>query len=203
MSVDLDLRCSCGRVHGVLRGVSPTSVNRLVCYCESCQRYARALGRAAELLDEHGGSDIFQVSAACLGMHSGGELIACLQQTPKGTLRWYTSCCGSPFVNTMASEGVPFMGVFRSAVGLGRGQEQHADRVLGPVRARVHASQQLALPEPSQAVFRTAAMVLNFSALLLRWRLRGDHKRWALDWRTPIDSDVRIRQDGGQQTQNS
>lgn len=194
MSVDLDLRCSCGRVHGILRGVSPASVNRLVCYCEGCQRYARALGRAAEILDEHGGSDIFQVSPASLEICSGGELIACLRQTPKGALRWYTRCCASPFVNTVASKSVPFMGVLCSAVGLGRGQVPQAERALGPVRASVHAKRQLTLAERSQTVLSTTAMVLRFSALLLRFRLRGDHKRWALDWRTTIDSDVRIGQ---------
>ncbi len=192
MSVDLDLRCSCRRVHGVLRGVSPTSVNRLVCHCEGCQRYARALGRASEILDEHGGSDIFQVSAASLEIRSGGEHIGCLRQTPKGALRWYTRCCASPFANTMASKGVPFMGVFCCTVGLGHDHKQEADRVLGPVRARVHANHQLALAGRSQRVLRTLAMVLQFSALLLRWRLRGDHKRWALDWQTAIDNDLRL-----------
>ena len=195
MSVELDLRCSCGRVHGTLRGVSPSTVNRLVCHCGGCQRYARALGRAGEILDVRGGSDLFQVCPASLTIHSGSNNISCLQQTPKGALRWYTNCCGSPFVNTMASESVPFMGILRSAVGLGRGQELQADKVLGPVRAHVHANQQLALRERSQAVLGTAFMVLRFSALLLRWRLRGDHRRWALDWRTTIDSDLRLPQE--------
>lgn len=61
MASDLPIRCGCGLVRGVARGVSGKRGNRVVCYCNDCQIYAHYLGREAELLDKRGGSDVFQL----------------------------------------------------------------------------------------------------------------------------------------------
>jgi hypothetical protein len=37
MSLDLPLRCRCGRMRGVANNVSPSSGFRFVCYCKDCQ----------------------------------------------------------------------------------------------------------------------------------------------------------------------
>ncbi len=74
MSSDVPLVCSCGSVRGSIAGVSPETVNRVVCYCDDCQAYAHHLGRAA-LLDEHGGSDVVQVAPATLSFARGTEHI--------------------------------------------------------------------------------------------------------------------------------
>ena len=58
------LSCSCGEVRGLVTGVSPNTVNRVVCYCDDCQAFLHHLGRA-DLLDAHGGIDIVQVAPAC------------------------------------------------------------------------------------------------------------------------------------------
>lgn len=50
--VDLPLRCSCGALRGVLRGMSPARGNRVVCYCRDCQAFAHFLDRD-EILDAH------------------------------------------------------------------------------------------------------------------------------------------------------
>ena len=58
---DLPLRCSCGDVRGNVRDVTPYSDMRVVCYCNDCQAFARALGREDAILDTWGGTDILQV----------------------------------------------------------------------------------------------------------------------------------------------
>lgn len=42
--MDLQLRCQCGKVQGVLHNVTK-STERYVCYCDDCQAYARKLGK--------------------------------------------------------------------------------------------------------------------------------------------------------------
>jgi hypothetical protein len=60
-----ELSCRCGTVRGRVAEASPSSVNRIVCYCVDCQAFAHHL-RRADVLDAHGGSDIVQVAPARL-----------------------------------------------------------------------------------------------------------------------------------------
>src|SRR5215471_8304503 len=113
MSKNATLRCSCGRVRGVGTNVSPSTVNRIVCYCDDCQAYLHHLGRA-DLLDAHGGSDIVQVAPACLHYTRGSDLIVGVRLLPKGLYRWYASCCKTPLGNT-ASPAIPFVGILAQA----------------------------------------------------------------------------------------
>jgi hypothetical protein len=46
MSRNVTLSCSCGEVRGLVTGVSPNTVNRVVCYCDDCQAFLHHLGRA-------------------------------------------------------------------------------------------------------------------------------------------------------------
>ena len=61
MTTQLRLRCACGSVRASERELSPARVVRGVCYRDDCQAFARFLGRAG-LLDEHGGSDMVQMT---------------------------------------------------------------------------------------------------------------------------------------------
>lgn len=179
MTVDLPLRCACGSVRGVIRDVSPRTVNRVVCCCSGCQAYARTLGRAHEILDEHGGTDIFQASPAKLEITEGRKHLACLQQTPTGALRWHARCCDSPIANTLPSMRVPFMAVVHTIVD--RSQiERPLDELLGPVRVYVNGRFDKALARQLHATgWALVRMLWRYAPMLLRWRLRGDHKRWA------------------------
>lgn len=175
MTTDLDLRCACGTVRGVARGVSPRTVNHCACYCLDCQSFARFLGRADDVLDEHGGTDIFQMSPACLEITAGLEAIACMRLTPKGLLRWYAGCCRTPIANTLASSGMPFVGMIRA---FARGPADTADAALGPVRGygypKSASGDRSTLPEGG---LPTALLLARLMTLVLRWRLRGDHRR--------------------------
>src|ERR1700759_4852191 len=73
-------------------GASPGTVQRVVLYCRGLQAFAHRLGRA-DLLDDHGGSDIVQVAPASLTFVQGQDRIKGLRLKPKGLYRWYASCC--------------------------------------------------------------------------------------------------------------
>ena len=70
MSTQVEVRCRCGEVVGVVTNASPQTVNRVVCYCDDCQAFAHQLGRA-DLLDAKGGTDIVQVAPASLTFPKG------------------------------------------------------------------------------------------------------------------------------------
>jgi hypothetical protein len=93
------LQCRCGTLKG---HVSRSHVaNRCVCYCRDCQAFAHFLGRADEILDASGGTDVIQTRAANVVFTEGKEALACMRLTPNGLLRWYSTCCNTPIGNTV------------------------------------------------------------------------------------------------------
>ena len=50
MARDVQVRCRCGEVVGLVTNASPQKVNRVVCYCDDCQAFAHQLGRADRFL---------------------------------------------------------------------------------------------------------------------------------------------------------
>ena len=168
---DLALACRCGTVRAIAHGVTPDIGNHCVCYCDDCQAFPKALGRP-DVLDANGGTDIFQLSPARLEFTHGIERVECLRLTPKGLARWYAGCCNTPIGNTMATPGVPFVGLIRSFV------REPASDALGPVRARVFrefaTGDKAAIPPDNQSRW---AMLVRVVGLMIGWRLRGDHKR--------------------------
>lgn len=177
MPVDLPIRCSCGALRGVASGVSGAVGNRVVCYCDDCQSFLHFLGNATEVLDAHGGTDIFQMSPARLRFTEGSERLACMRLRPRGLLRWYADCCKTPIGNTPPTRALPFVGLIRVCVEPFSGVLS-ADGVLGPVRARVNArfakGERAALDAHDKA---TASMILRFLRILAMARLRGDQAR--------------------------
>jgi hypothetical protein len=157
--------------------VSGRRGNRLVCYCDDCQSFAHFLGRADEILDSHGGSDIFQMSPARLELTEGTAHLACMQLKPGGLLRWYADCCKTPIGNTLRSPGVPFVGLIHSFVDHA-GDGRARDETLGPARASVNA--RFAVGDRAQLDAHDRApplMLLRFARILLMARLRGDQRR--------------------------
>jgi hypothetical protein len=173
----MELRCTCGALRGVVRGVSESRGNRVVCYCGDCQSFAHFLRRASEVLDPRRGTEIFQTSPARVEITQGRERLACLRLTAKGLLRWYAGCCNTPIGNTLITRALPFVGLI----------QMHADSVpskfardaaLGPVRAYVNTG--AAKRDAGGPEVRTSGALpslLRFVGLVLQARLRGDHKR--------------------------
>lgn len=189
MASDLPIRCGCGLVRGVARGVSGKRGNRVVCYCADCQIYAHFLGRAGELLDEHGGSDIFQMVPVDLSIDAGIDQLACVRLTPKGVLRWYSLCCKTPIANSLPTGKVPFAGLLRIAFG------REAEEALGPVRERVFGCFARGDTSGIEAHERTSAwMLIRFAARMFAANLRGENR--PLPFFDPSTGEPRIKPRG-------
>lgn len=108
-SVDVALSCRCGAMRGTLQA-GPGLGLHVVCSCDDCRAYARALGRD-DVLDDNGGTDIWQAPPARVRITAGREHLRCLRLSDQGLLRFHAGCCSTPIANTMASAKVPFAGV--------------------------------------------------------------------------------------------
>ena len=62
------LKCGCGAVRGVASNVTANSGTRIVCCCDDCQAFARYLDCENTVLDEYGGTDIFQMPISRAGV---------------------------------------------------------------------------------------------------------------------------------------
>jgi hypothetical protein len=177
MATTLRVRCACGALQGEARAVAPSVGNHVVCYCDDCQAFAHFLGRATDMLDAHGGTDIFQMSPARLRFTAGVERLACMRLTGKGMRRWYAACCRTPIGTTMASGAMPFVGLAATCL------EAPADdpalqKALGPVLARGYRryAKGEAATIPAD-VIPFALDALRVIGLMLGWKLRGDRRR--------------------------
>lgn len=142
--------------------------------CDDCQTYAEHLGRADVILDAHGGTEVLQTVPARVRITQGHEHLRCLRLSPKGLMRWYAGCCNTPIGNTLASPGMPFVGVVHTFIQLTDSQAR--DVALGPVRAKVQGRFSRG-PMPTDAS-RTATpwLILRTAAALLRATLGRQHK---------------------------
>ncbi len=174
---DLMIRCACGGITGIASGLSRRTGNRVVCYCDDCQAFARHLGHPERVLDAHGGTDIVQTSPARVRFESGADRLACLRLTEKGVLRWYARCCATPIGNTAATPRLPFVGLIHSCL-VDTTDGTPRDEVLGPVRGRV----QLAFATGDTTALQASKghllpMVLHFIRIMAAAWWRGDQRR--------------------------
>lgn len=174
---DLRIQCSCNTVQGVLTNVTPNNGNHCVCYCDDCQSFAHYLGGADAILDEHGGTRIFQVSPDRVAFTRGIEHVACMRLKPNGLLRWYADCCNTPIANTPASKALPIVGVVHRCFGQTK-DGKAAESVTGPVRAGVFGryakGDRSTFNAHDRAPLSTIVRVLG---MIVKARLRGDLKR--------------------------
>lgn len=178
MASDLNVVCTCGTVRGTIDGIARSDCNRAVCYCDDCQAFAHFLGRADDLLDAHGGTAIVQMSPARLKITAGLGAVRAMRLTSNGILRWYAGCCATPLANTLATASLPFVGVPEACIEAGAGEDA-IGLAVGPVHARVRGRFATGDTSGLDDLHRGApvAIVLRLARLLLKWRLRGDHKR--------------------------
>ena len=95
------LECRCGTVRGLVE--NGRRANPIVCYCQDCKAFAHFLGRADEILDERGGSEVVQTLPQYVTFTQGAERLTCIRLSQSGPLRWYATCCNAPIGNTAAS----------------------------------------------------------------------------------------------------
>lgn len=119
---------------GVL-SLGASGINRVVCYCNDCQAFAHYLDRASDVLDDAGGTDIAQMSAARVTINECGDQLRCMRLSESGIFRWYAGCCRTPIGNT-GGYGMPFVGLIHDRLVA----SADADGVLGPVGAKVQTA---------------------------------------------------------------
>jgi len=126
--------------------------NRCVCYCDDCQSFAHALGRANEIVDANGGTEIFQTFPRRIEFTHGRSEIACLRLSESGMFRWYAGCCNTPIGNTPSTNRVLFVGLIHSCMSEVAVDGRARDEVLGPIRMRGFARFAKGDPGPLDAV---------------------------------------------------
>jgi hypothetical protein len=150
MGGDAEFSCSCGAFRGHLSADGLKAGTRVVCFCKSCRENELAHGQPDPAPDP---VDLFQVSPAAITITKGAEHLQLLRLSPKGTLRWYAGCCGTPFANTTAKRSFPFAGL-RADV--------FADKTrLGKVRARAFIPQAAGKPPKTEGAGRMAYGILT------------------------------------------
>ncbi|MFT2110812.1 DUF6151 family protein [Marinomonas sp. 2405UD68-3] len=164
---DLILQCQCKAVKGKVHGIAPSSGNRLVCYCGSCQKFANYLH--SDVLNTHGGSDVFQIAPSFLSIEEGVEHIKSLKLTDKGVCRWYAGCCNTPIGNTVNSK-VPMVGILQSFIA----KNQNIDEIIGVPLGNVFVKQ-LGTPLPSdlRGQLSEKRVVFRMIRKILAWKIMG------------------------------
>ena len=120
--------CRCGATEWQIE--RPKSGLHLICYCADCQTAARHLGTDG-VMDAAGGTNILQVAPEQITFTKGAENLGVLRLSPKGLMRWHTTCCNTPVANTVQSPKIAFAGVIAT-------NHRGDPKALGKVRAWVN-----------------------------------------------------------------
>lgn len=161
------LSCRCGALQGHVDLQGPS--NRMVCYCQDCQAFARFLGPADSVLDAQGGSDLVQLPPHRIHITQGAANLAVMQLSTQGMLRWYAACCRTPLGNTFSSRNKPFTGLLVQCL-----DGTQLDAAFGPVRGRVNTAS--AMGEPKPQAFGMTSSLLRILGMVAGSRLSGRYK---------------------------
>jgi hypothetical protein len=170
VSSELPLRCRCGHVRGVAGGVAPSAGFRLICYCKDCQAFARFLERA-DVLDEAGGTDIFQMPPRRMKITAGMDALRCLRLSDHGVYGWYADCCRTPIGNTYGPR-VPMIGVIHSFMDH-QADGRSRDVVLGPLLCRIFERSAVGLLPPTAPPPPSFGLFLRRVSRMLAWWVCG------------------------------
>lgn len=127
------ISCRCGAFQAEV--ARPDLGTRAVCYCRDCQEFSRFLGSPKGMLDEFGGTDIVAVRPRFVTMIRGQDQLTCMSLSERGTLRWFTACCKTPFANTPRDIKQSHFGLVHTCLELG---EKSLDDSFGPVVMRIN-----------------------------------------------------------------
>ena len=163
-------RCRCGALQGE---VEPARAYvRAICHCRDCQTGARALGWGAEVLDANGGTDIVAMRPSGLRFTSGAGKLACLSLGPRGLLRWYAACCGTPIANTPRNPRFAYVGLVAANLA---STADDVDALFGPARAALNP--QSATGEVKSTPLLNAWGLFAILRGLLAARLGGSYRQ--------------------------
>ncbi len=126
-AADTGFACRCGALKGRIVGLSPRIATRVACHCDDCVRALRHYGIEA---DAEAGVDLVQTTPDRVKFDHGLEHLAVARLSPKGLLRWYASCCGTPIFNTLPKPDLAFSTAHTSILA--------GTEAIGPVTAHVN-----------------------------------------------------------------
>ncbi len=106
---DANWTCRCGAFAMRVQEV-PASGTPATCYCTDCRAFAYLHGDAGAL-DPAGGVALYTTTPDRIDIVRGSAHLACERLTPRGPLRWFTTCCDTPVGNGAPLRGVPFFSV--------------------------------------------------------------------------------------------
>ena len=170
MAMPFPLRCRCGKFQAEV--MHPERGTRAVCYCKDCQAFAHFLGLPPGMLDAQGGTEIVAVQPRNVRFVQGVEHLTCMSLTPRGTVRWFTSCCRTPIGNTPRDLGLSHVGLVHTAL---ESAGTDLTRTFGPVRMRVNRQSAHGRPEGSPPLTFFAA-IARYMATLAWSRVSGKYK---------------------------
>jgi hypothetical protein len=102
--------------------------------CDDCQVYAEYLGRAHDILDAHGGTDLSYATQDRVEILTGREHLRAVRLYVKGILRVYAGCCRTPVAHVPSAKiafvGIPHLFMRQGPEGVTR------DAILGPLVRR-------------------------------------------------------------------
>ncbi|BBN83709.1 hypothetical protein PA25_36940 [Pseudoalteromonas sp. A25] len=171
ISTKLSLSCQCKKMQACVEPIAPKLANHLTCYCRDCQKFAVALNRADDVLNEYAGTTILQVPIAHFKFLEGKEHLGCLRLTKKGLYRWYAKCCNTPIGNTL-NGGWPFIGIIHSFI-----DDNKLVEKAGVVKGSVHIKEaSREIPVQRLGPCGHTQLVLATLQKLALWKLQGKHK---------------------------
>lgn len=154
--------CTCGKLRGRIAPAGPKTGMHLMCHCRDCRAAARHLGHSDTAQN---GVDLFQTSPDTIHLESGTDQLAILRLSPKGPLRWYAACCGTPMFNTLSRPGLAFATVLLA----------NADdpKLFGPIIAQSSVPQAGGPPKSKNG----GRMVMGILSRMIAARLSGRWKK--------------------------
>jgi len=162
----VELECLCGVVKGNIKVVHG-SFFHVHCLCCDCQKFASHLNNKENILDEHGGSELFQTYPELMKVTEGQDKISAIQLKDKGIYRWHTTCCNMPIANTLSSAKIPFIGV--SVKLMKFSNEQEKLNTLGPVTLKAFGKYSIGeMPNDVHSKFP-----LSFMPKIIGFMLKG------------------------------
>lgn len=135
MNASVEHSCRCGQTRLNIAVPAKSAGTRLRCYCADCQTAAHLHGDATDQLSDAGGTDIWQTTPDHLQITQGAEHLSIKRLSPKGLMRWYAGCCGTPMFNTLPNLKLPFVGAV-----LRQSQLATQDQTFGKVTCHAFVS---------------------------------------------------------------
>lgn len=165
---ELSLACECGKVKGKVKNINKPKGLYVRCFCDDCQAFAKSLDQQDKVLDEYGGTEIYQQALSSIEITDGMEHVACLRLKPDGLFRWYASCCNTPMGNSFGTK-VPYFGVVKPFI-----QDEGFDEKIGVLQGSYFKKDAIK-PVPKSHLGKHAepTLIIKLLSKFARWKLTG------------------------------